>query len=306
MNRIVLFCLILAGTGKGFAQSSSDTLMSATPVSALPADSPRREFLPKGHLFDPILLDPIEAQTSAGVLPGYWQASDFATGSLQKYDGTIVPFTFGLRKPLIRWMKSPERGSELSLDVASFTQFEVYHDAKLNKQRRQLMNTDYRVSILYNVRVRNHAWRFRLYHLSSHLGDDYLIRNQINYYLPNPVNYEVIDVTYSHEINGLRKYVGVGIGLRKPEERKRLSAEAGFFYRRPAQTFARLVGGLDLKVWEQTDFRPGVKAGIGLELGRTANNLTFLLEAYSGFRPYSVYEKQTTRWWGIGVYFNPI
>ncbi|GAB3322990.1 hypothetical protein GCM10027299_18840 [Larkinella ripae] len=281
-----------------WAQEVPDTLVirQSVPVSVT---YPRREFLPKGHLFDPILLDPIEAQTSVSVLPGYWMEG-------KKYNGTIVPFTFGLQKPIFRWYKSAERSSELAFDVASFTQFEVYHDPVQNKQRRQLMNTDYRLGILYNVKIREHSWRFRLYHLSSHLGDDYLFRNQINYYLPNPVNYELVDVVYNHERNGLRKYVGVGIGLRKPEERKRLSAEAGFFYRKPSPAFARLAGGLDLKIWQQTDFRPGIKAGIGLELGRTTNNLTLLLETYTGFRPYSVYESQKTRWWGLGLYFNPI
>lgn len=288
-----LLCSVCA-----LAQEVPDTVVIRQSM-LIRADYPRREFLPKGHLFEPITLDPIEAQASVSVLPGYWLDGT-------KYNGSIVPFTFGLRKPVFRWTKSAERSSEVSFDVASFTQFEVYHDPVQNKQRRQLMNTDYRLSFLYNVKVRHHSWRFRLYHLSSHLGDDYLIRNQINYYLPNPVNYEVVDVTYNHERNGLRKYVGVGIGLRKPEERKRLSAEAGFFYRKPSTAFARLAGGVDLKVWQQTDFRPGIKAGIGLELGRTANNLTFLLEGYTGFRPYSVYERQKTRWFGIGVYFNPI
>lgn len=298
MNRFSLPFLLFIFSISALAQDAPDTLVirHSTPVHT---QYPRREFLPKGHLFEPILLDPIEAQTSVSVLPGYWMDG-------RKYNGSIVPFTFGLRKPVFRWYKSAERSSEFSFDVASFTQFEVYHDPVQNKQRRQLMNTDYRLSFLYNVKIRNHSWRFRLYHLSSHLGDDYLFRNQINYYLPNPVNYELVDVTYNHERNGLRKYLGIGVGLRKPEERKRLSAEAGFFYRKPSQAFARLAGGVDLKVWQQTDFRPGIKAGIGLELGRTANNFTFLLESYTGFRPYSVYENEKTRWWGIGLYFNPI
>jgi len=271
---------------------------------------PHSEFLPKGHLFAPILLDPLEAQTYASVLPAYWQASNLANGPVSRYKGTFVPFALGLRKPFFRWYRSAERSSELSLDVASFTQFEVYYDAQRNKQRRQLVNTDYRVSILYNVKVRDHSWRFRLYHLSSHLGDDYLIRNQINYYLPNSVNYEVVDVTYSHETRGFRKYIGVGYGIRVAEERKHLSGQAGFYYRQPHQTkpqaLVRFVGGLDFKVWQQIDYRPGIKAGLGVEVGRTANNLTFLLESYTGFRPYSVYEQQQTRWVGIGVYFNPI
>jgi hypothetical protein len=35
------------------------------------------EFLPKGHLFDPIILDPLEAQTYGSFLPGYWTEGQY-------------------------------------------------------------------------------------------------------------------------------------------------------------------------------------------------------------------------------------
>ncbi len=261
---------------------------------------PAKEFLPKGHLFAPILLDPLEAQTYVSVLPA------FRTDGLN-YRGTIVPFGFGFCKPFFRWTKFRGRASELSLDVASYTQFEVYYDDVKQTQKRQLINTDYKFSVIYNLLRNNHVWRFRFYHLSSHLGDDYLFRNAIQYYTPNSVNYEIIDATYSQTVNNTRFYGGVGIGLRKPEERKLLSAHAGFYYRSPQPArLVRLVGGLDVKVWQQTDFRPGIKGAIGIEVGKMANPLTFVLEGYTGFRPYSQYENQHVRWLGIGFYFNPI
>jgi hypothetical protein len=100
-------------------------------------------------------------------------------------------------------------------------------------------------------------------------------------------------------------YGGAGITLRKAEERKLLSAQLGAFYKKPSEKATRLVGGVDIKFWQQTNFRPGIHAGVGFELGRTQNNLTFLLEGYSGFRPYSQYENQQTAWLGIGLYLNP-
>ncbi len=259
---------------------------------------PRREFLPKGHLFEPILLDPLEAQTYGSVLPRYYSEG-------RKYAGTIVPFAFGFAKPFYRRTSEPGRSAELVLDLASFTQFEVYYDYQRDKQRRQIINNDYKVSILYNVRRGLNTYRFRVYHLSSHLGDDYVFRNQITAPTPNPVNYEVLDATYSRTVNDWRLYGGLGVVLRKPAERKTLSAQLGTFYKKPSTRAARLVGGLDVKFWQQTNFRPGMHGGVGVEVGRTANNLTFLLEGYSGFRPYSQYENQQTAWIGVGVYLNP-
>lgn len=258
----------------------------------------RREFLPKGHLFEPILLDPLESQVYGSVLPSYYINSE-------RYVGSIVPFAFGFNKPFYRHTSEPGRSEEIVLDAGSFTQFEVYFDQVKRSQRRQIMNTDYKVSIQYNLRRGDNNYRFRLYHLSSHLGDDYLFRNSITAPSPNSVNYELIDATYSRTVRDWRVYGGLGIGLRKSEERKRLSAQLGAFYKKPSLKAARLVGGVDIKLWQQTDFRPGIHGAIGVEVGRTANNLTFLAETYSGFRPYSQFENQNVFWLGVGVYLNP-
>lgn len=251
----------------------------------LSVSRPTQEFLPKGHLFEPILLDPLEAQTYGSVLPGYWTEG-------QKYKGSIVPFAFGFAKPFYRRTTQPGRSEEWVLDLASFTQFEAYHDDVLDKARRQIMNTDYKISIIYNVRRGENNYRFRVYHLSSHLGDDYIYRNKITAPSPNSVNYELLDATYSRTVNNWRLYGGLGVVLRKTEERKPFSAQVGAFYKKPSTHAARLVGGVDIKFWQQTDFRPGIHGGIGVELGRTQNNLTFLFEGYSGFRPYSQFEQQ--------------
>ena len=275
-----------------------DTVTASTGATEPTAVRPRREFLPKGHLFEPILLDPLEAQTYGSVLPGYWTEG-------QKYKGSIVPFAFGFAKPFYRRTTEPGHSEEWVLDLASFTQFEAYHDTKLNKARRQIMNTDYKISIIYNIRRGDNNYRIRVYHLSSHLGDDYIYRNQITAPSPNAVNYELLDITYSRNVSNWRLYGGAGVVLRKTEERKPLSAQLGAFYKKPSTKAARLVGGVDVKFWQQTDFRPGIHGGVGIELGRTQNNLTFLLEGYSGFRPYSQFEDQQTSWIGIGLYLNP-
>ncbi|GAB3952426.1 hypothetical protein GCM10028805_34420 [Spirosoma harenae] len=258
----------------------------------------KREFLPKGHLFEPILLDPLEAQTYGSVLPAYWTEG-------KQYAGSIVPFAFGFAKPFYRHSSASDRAEEWVLDLASFTQFEAFHDPVANKARRRIMNNDYKISIIYNIRRGENNYRIRVYHLSSHLGDDYIFRNQITAPSPNSVNYELLDFTYSRNVENWRLYGGAGIVLRKTEERKPISAQLGAFYKKPSTRAARLVGGVDIKFWQQTDFRPGIHGGVGIELGRTQNNLTFLLEGYSGFRPYSQYEDQQTSWIGLGLYLNP-
>ena len=107
------------------------------------------------------------------------------------------------------------------------------------------------------------SYRVRLYHISSHLGDDYIVRYQLNYYTPNAVNYELLDFTLSHDLPiGLRVYGSAGVCLRGQTERQRFNLEVGAYYRQPGNKKQRLVGGVDIKAWQQTNFRPGVHAGI--------------------------------------------
>ena len=286
-------------TGNRPATVPADSVDMATGTTAEPAVvRAKGEFLPKGHLFEPIVLDPLEAQTYGSFLPGYWTEG-------QKYKGSIVPFAFGFAKPFYRRTTAPGRAEEWVLDLASFTQFEAYHDDVADRARRRIVNTDYKISLIYNMRRGENNYRFRVYHISSHLGDDYIFRNKITAPSPNSVNYELLDFTYSRVVNNWRLYGGAGIVLRKTEERKPLSAQFGTFYKKPSTSAARLVGGVDVKFWQQTNFRPGIHGGIGLEVGRTQNNLTFMLEGYSGFRPYSQFEDQQTSWIGIGLYLNP-
>ncbi len=276
-----------------------DSVATVSTTGSEPATNrPGREFLPKGHLFEPILLDPLEAQTYGSLLPVYNTEG-------RRYKGSIVPFAFGFSKPFFRRTTAPGRSQEWVLDLASFTQFEAYRDQTVDKARRRIINNDYKVSIIYNVQRGANTYRFRVYHLSSHLGDDYIFRNSITAPTPNAVNYELLDVTYSRYVQNWRLYGGVGFVLRKAEERKLLSAQLGAYYKKPSDRATRLVGGVDVKFWQQTDFRPGIHGGVGVELGRTRNNLTFLLEGYSGFRPYSQFENQQTSWIGIGLYLNP-
>ncbi len=293
--------------------------LTARPQSATDTTAyPRKEWFPKGHLFAPILLDPTEAQVYGSAMPVFHTTGERKIGVTETdtrdkdlNQGTMVPFAFGFHKPFYRVTTAPGQAHEWGLDVGSFTQFQVFNDTtRLAKKPGQLVykiiNNDYKLSFWYNLRKGRNSYRVRLYHISSHLGDDYLVRYQLNYYTPNAVNYELLDFTISRDLpSGLRVYGNAGICLRKTSERERFNVELGAYYRQPGIKKQRLVGGIDIKAWQQTNFRPGIHAGIGYELGRSTQNLTVLLDLYYGYRPYGQYEYQTIHWAGIGLYFNP-
>jgi hypothetical protein len=51
----------------------------------------------------------------------------------------------------------------------------------------------------------------RIFHVSSHLGDDYIQRNQDTFVNDKSVNYEQIDLTYLRNHNNDFFYAGTGI-----------------------------------------------------------------------------------------------
>jgi len=96
------------------------------------------------------------------------------------------------------------------------------------------LNSDYFVSLLWNIEHnKQHSTRIRLYHISTHDGDDFLIRNAIHSYNPNPENYEQLDVTHSYTHKRWRFYGNAGLNISFSDLRKRLSFEFGYEYRYP-------------------------------------------------------------------------
>ncbi|MFN8357714.1 MAG: DUF1207 domain-containing protein [Spirosomataceae bacterium] len=265
----------------------------------------KSEFLPKGHLFEPLLLDPIESQCYA--MMGRGLNESFISS------GVYAPFAIGLQKGLLRWESKKRRQKELSIDVASFTQFEIFYNKQEQKLKRHILNTDFKVSLNYQVKVNEtQSFRLRFYHISSHLGDDFLIKNRYSNWYKDLVNYEQMDFTYSWQHPYWRYYVGGGTGIRptfkQGEERKRLAFQAGVLLRKPIpnRKNTKWLLGMDVRSLQQNDFEPGIKIGAGVRVGEENRNpFNFLVEFYSGHLPYSTFEEQTVQWIGAGFYFNP-
>ena len=114
-------------------------------------------------------------------------------------NAAYIPVNLGFRKSVFQWQMLSAT-FDLALGAASYTQFEI---AKFdeNSFRGGLLNTDFKASGFLNISKDQHKLRFHLFHISSHLGDDYILRNQD--YEPNDksVNYEQIDLIYLYAFN---------------------------------------------------------------------------------------------------------
>ncbi|MCS6822271.1 MAG: DUF1207 domain-containing protein [Microscillaceae bacterium] len=269
---------------KTFAQS--DTLASK-----------KREFFPQGQLFLPLVLDPTECQTH-GLLAISSQNNQF-------FDGLYINASIGFSKGIIRW-KAKNTTQELRFEAAAFMQFEVE-----NKRRvlGNLINTDYRASVPYIISKGKNQYRLRIFHNSSHLGDDFLFTRQVTWYLPNPMNFEQLDFTHSYQEQSIRYYYGAGLVITPYSRRKRLSFQVGTYYHTPLSQNQLSAWywfiGLDLKSMQETDFYPNTKFGVGLALKQPRGQFAYLLlEMYQGHLPYSLFERNRTIWVGAGMYWQ--
>jgi len=248
------------------------------------------ESFPSGNLFRPLLADPKQLQFFVSV-------NRFKSPGV-RYAMASIGFgeTFGM----YRFFGSREGdGLQLSVEGALFAQF------NLDTPSYDLINADYIIGIPATYRNGDNSLRCRIYHQSSHLGDEFL--QSVN--PPERVNlsYEAIDFIYSREWFGWRVYGGGEYLMHKePDDLKPMSAHWGLEHRgsKPLVWNGRPVGGVDLKSFEQQNWAIDTSVKAGLEFGHPnpgQRRVRLMAEWYKGFDPRGQFYNNKVEYYGMGV-----
>jgi hypothetical protein len=259
---------------------------------AVTLEAARAEPFPVGDVFRPLVADPAAPRSFVSVLSLDTETDRVTIASL----GTGV--SFGLyRQPGERLGE----GWQVSIFGAVFSQFNL--DASAD----DLINTDYRIGLPLTYKRGDLSGRVAVWHQSSHLGDELILNGNA----PQRVDLSIesLDFVLAWERGGWRPYVGGFYLLRGPEGLHRSGGQAGFDYagHAPVLFGARLVGGLDLKWFEETDWRVGASAKLGLEFGRhhpERRGITVLAEVYEGFSPFGQFYRDDVTAYGLAVQFD--
>jgi len=247
---------------------------------------------PVGGLFPPLLADPKQPQFFA---------------SYRRYETPVdtvnigaVGFgeTFGFYR---RAGKRPGDGIQLSIAGGLFAQF------NMDTPSSDLVNADYVIGFPLTYRRGSLAARLRLYHQSSHLGDEFLLNVQ-----PERVNlsFESWELLLSYEWTKWRGYFGGEYLIdRDPSDLKKGALHSGLEYRatKPLLYGGRLVSGLDLKSWQQHDWSVDASLKVGLEFGAARpghRRLRIMAEVYDGHAPHGQFYDATISYAGLGAYFG--
>jgi len=248
------------------------------------------EAFPTGDVFRPLIADPKQPQFSVNI-------NRFKSSGVRY---TMAAVSFGETFGIYRFFGGREGdGLQLSVEGAIFAQF------NLDTPSYDLVNADYTIGIPITYRHGDNSFRFRIYHQSSHLGDEFL--QSIN--PPERVNlsYEAIELIYSREWREWRLYGGGEYLIhREPADLKPISAHWGLEYRgsKPLVWNGRPIGGVDMKIFEEHNWAIDTSVKAGLEFGHPnpgQRRVRLMAEWYKGFDPHGQFYNNKVEYFGMGL-----
>jgi hypothetical protein len=249
--------------------------------------------LPGGQLFKPFIADPRWPHFAAAYQyyvnePGVTHVGAVSFGET---------FTVYRDRLGLGWW-------ETGVQAGVFAVFDLGADSM------DLINADYMVALTGGYRYADFSALMRLFHQSSHVGDEFLIRNRVR----NRVNlsYESVDLRLSYDFLGeaFRLYGGGGFLFdQDPSSLKPWSVQWGAEFRSPwpgPDSSWRPIAAVDVQNREENEWHSdvSVRAGIQIEGVLVSRNLQLLLEYFRGHSPNGQFYKQKIDYFGLGVHFH--
>jgi hypothetical protein len=283
--------------------SSAEAQTTATPrcgTGVHEAEAIGAVLFPQDQIFCPLIADPKEARSFVSWLRGTFRSLDDPSGEGTNIASVGLGDSFGI----VRW-GGPSAGEGLQLDVVGsiFAQFD------LGAASNDLINADYIIGAPLSFRRRGFSVRLRLYHQSSHLGDEYLLRSE-DVEREN-FSFEAFEFLLSQEFGPLRAYAGAERTLRRePETLVAKFFHAGIEARTGRAGPVQMVAGVDVKATDRADSSSAFSGRVGLEMARSAPGghpgrlITLMLEMYDGPSPYGQFFQDDISYIGIGLHFG--
>jgi len=255
-------------------------------------------WLPQGSIFPSRYLDPATTQQSISIL------SYEVEGETQQL--IYVPISLSMRQQFLRSVQSSQTQWEVGMEFSVYSQFSIVDVGEAFMGG--LQNADYRISSMFHYQYNPQTlYRVSLFHQSSHLGDDYIIRNFITTATLRTQNYEQFDLTLYKKYEGWKLYGVVGYNVSPNTVRERSLIQFGGDWIRPLANHAdiALLVAMDVKIYEHNNYVPNVRIGAGIEFARrTQTPLKLLLNYYQGHLPYSTLEYQKVSLAGLTLIFD--
>ena len=250
-------------------------------------------FLPTTPLFQPLLADPRWPHFSAS----FQRYID--DEQLRNVASTNFGESFGIYRLRGPW----ESTMELGIQAGVFAIFDI------DSQSFDLINADYLVGIPFTIKKGNFANLTRIFHQSSHLGDEFLLRGQTDERIN--LSYEGVTSLLSYHLPaGFRFYAGGDyIFHREPTGLDPWSTQAGLEFRSPRLWLngsLRPVAGIDVQNRQESNWNTDVSARAGIQFENPdflSRKLQLLFEYYNGKSPNGQFYENNIEFFGLGLHF---
>ncbi|WP_454062025.1 DUF1207 domain-containing protein [Candidatus Nitrospira salsa] len=258
--------------------------------------------MPDDDVFRPLLAAPKEPRFIGG-----YQRVRFRNANESLNVGLITAGgTFGL------WGYRHETncdGLQFNLFGAIFSQFDLDADST------DLINSDFQVGFPLTWRRGPLSTRVRVYHQSSHVGDEFLLRNpgfnRVN------LGFEAVDAIVSFDSHWWRVYTGGSYLIRRSPALDRGLFHGGLEFRaapRVSPILGKLMEGVyfapvlgaDVQSVEHFDWNVNTSIMGGFEWSRIGSTRRYrlLLSYYRGHNPFGQFFDQKIETYGIGFYIE--
>jgi Protein of unknown function (DUF1207) len=248
-------------------------------------------FLPNRPLFDELIADPRWPRFSAS-LQGYGDDSELDVVFNGNFGATLPVYGFEAAGGLF----------QVGVQGGVFSIFD------LNSDSFDLINSDFIAAIPFTARFGPWSAQARLFHQSSHLGDEFLLRSRtdrIN------LSFEGLDALLSLDLPGevLRLYGGGGVLVHSDPDLDPLSVQAGIEASSPQSVLGDVlfpIAAFDIQSSEETDWQGdySVRAGVEIRAGLLAERrLQLLLEYFNGRSPNGQFFERDLEYVGTGLYY---
>jgi hypothetical protein len=215
----------------------------------------------------------------------------------------VASATFGETIALYR-----NRGPSGALGEIGF-QAGVFSIFDLSAPSADLVNTDFFAALQATYRMNDLSTMFRIFHQSSHLGDEFLLRNRIDRV---NLSFEGVDLKLSYELFDWLRLYGGGAYLfdLDPPGIKPWATQAGIELQTPWRFWSdstRLVTALDLQNRQENKWSTEISVRGGLEFERPLSftrKVSLLLEYYKGHSPNGQFFSEKIEYFGPGLHLD--
>lgn len=244
--------------------------------------------LPEQELFAPLLADPRQPRFSVSYLHYRSPASEFSAASV----------AFGEYFGLASGFFGSSGSSQIGIQGGVFALF------NLEAPSSDLINADYWIGLPISYRKGPWSYVLRLYHQSSHLGDEFILGNpginRVN------LSYEDMEFIASYEWERWRLYGGGGYILNSEPDLAPKHFQGGVEYiKARAAGRLSLIAAADIQTSEELDWRRSRSYQVGFELrSGSPRRVRLMLEHFRGHSPNGQFYREPLRYTGLGLYFG--